>query len=155
MGNAVHELRQAIDHDDARLLELVNVHSSLDATHSAGRLSLEQLRAELSRERAELHSAASRVTEQQAQLQTVRNELQEQDARISAAEQHAAGLEQELGALEQTVKEGLERATQLLLNLTQGREQLSGRRTQFDLYLTGLRARRATPDRDSPASSGD
>jgi len=134
LGNAVHELRQVIDRDDARLLELVNVRSALDATHSAGRLSHEQLLAELSRERAELYSAAARVTEQQAQLQTVRNELQEQDARIGAAEQRAAALEQELGALEQTVKEGLDRATQLLLNLTQGREQLSGRRTQFDLY---------------------
>ena len=131
---AVQELRQTSDRDDVRLLELVNVHSALAATHDAGRLNHEQLLAELGRERAEMHSAAGRVNEQQAQLQAVRNELQEQDARIGASEQRAVALEQEIAALEQTVKTGLERATRLLLNLTQGREQLGGRRTQFDLY---------------------
>ncbi len=134
LNRSLQELRVALDSGDRRLLELVNRHSGLEATRAAGQRSHEELLAELNRQRTELRNVSTRLAEQQAALQLVRDEAQAHEARARDAGQQAAALEQSIGELEQAVRTGLDQAAEILLNLTRAREQVSSRRTEFDLY---------------------
>jgi chromosome segregation protein len=134
LNRSLLELRAALDSGDRRLLELVNRHSGLEATRAAGQRSQEELLAELNRQRTELRNVSTRLAEQQAALQSVRDEAQAHEARARDAGQQATALEQSIGALEQAVRTGLDQAAEILLNLTRAREQVSSRRTEFDLY---------------------
>lgn len=134
LSRSQQELRGVLDAGDGRVLQLVNRHSGLEATRAAGQRSHEELLAELNRQRTELRSVSARLAEQQQSLQAARNELQRHEAQAREAELRTAALEQGIGELEQGVRAGLDQAAGILLSLTRAREQLSSRRTEFDLY---------------------
>jgi chromosome segregation protein len=134
LSRSQQELRGVLDSGDRRLLQIVNRQSGLEATRAAGQRSHEELLAELNRQRTELRSVSARLAEQQGALQTARDELQRHEAQAREAELRSAALEQSIGELELGVRAGLDQAAGILLNLTRAREQLSSRRTEFDLY---------------------
>jgi chromosome segregation protein len=134
LNREAEESRRTIDRDESRLLDLVNTRSNREARHAAGKLSLDELLAELNRVRSEAHNAAARLTELQARLQSAQQQLREQSTLIGNAETRASAREKDIREREAAVKSGLERATELLLSLTQAREQLNSRRAQSDLY---------------------